>query len=122
MNMKAFLLYLLYKDLLYCLFGIVLLHKCKISEFGFLEMLLESPLTAIIMLVSITLGIGLALMFVVTLKFVMINKTMNEVSFGIPTAHYDRTTIPNLKEVFGRNMAGWLNPFVRPYSERLESD
>ena len=67
-------------------------------------MLFETPGDTVVMLISLTLAIGLALMFSISLKFVMVNKTMMELGFGIMSNHYQRTAMENLRVVFGQSI------------------
>ena len=120
-NHKFFLLYLFYKVLALTLSASVFLFRCQTADFGFLDLMFESPSGMVVMLLSITLALGLGLLLVVSLRMASQNRTMMELGFGITRNHYVKPTlVQNLKVIFGQGcLLMWLSPFHRAYPENL---
>lgn len=76
----------------------------------------------VVMLLSITLSVGLGVLFSISLSMIARDRTMMELSFGITRNYYVKSTLlANLKVVFGSgSLLEWLSPFHCPYLDNLE--
>ena len=117
LNHKFFVLYLVYTSLACALSVAPFLLRCCEVEFGFLNILLESPFATFGSLASACIWVAMVCFLAIQLRFLALNQTQHEFNRQPRLTPFKRNGwCRNVAAVMGRRRREWWNPLQHPFT------